>query len=30
MAIFDKNGGYVAIDHKLEARTSHLTLVSLL
>jgi hypothetical protein len=29
MAIFDKNGGCVAIDHKLEARTPHPTLVSL-
>jgi hypothetical protein len=23
MAIFDKNGGCVAIDHRLEARTPH-------
>jgi hypothetical protein len=29
MAIFDKNGGYVAIDHRLEADTPHPTYVSL-
>jgi hypothetical protein len=29
MAIFDKNGGCVAIDHRLEARTPHPTYVSL-
>jgi hypothetical protein len=29
MAIFDKNGGYVAIDHRPETRTSHPTYVSL-
>jgi uncharacterized protein (DUF1919 family) len=29
MAIFDKNGGCVAIDHWLEARTPHTTYVSL-
>jgi hypothetical protein len=29
MAIFDKNGGYVAIDHRLEAHTPHPTYVSL-
>jgi hypothetical protein len=28
-AIFDKNGGSVAIDHRLEARTPHPTYVSL-
>jgi hypothetical protein len=27
-AIFDKNGGCVAIDHRPEARTSHATYVS--
>jgi hypothetical protein len=30
MAIFDKNGGCVAIDHRPEARTPHPTYVSLL
>jgi hypothetical protein len=29
MAIFDKNGGCVAIDHRPEARTPHPTYVSL-
>jgi hypothetical protein len=29
MAIFDKNGVCVAIDHRLEARTPHPTYVSL-
>jgi hypothetical protein len=29
MAISDKNGGCVAIDHRLEARTPHLTYVPL-
>jgi hypothetical protein len=29
MAIFDKNRGCVAIDHRLEARTPHPTYVSL-
>jgi hypothetical protein len=29
MAIFDKNGGCVAIGHQLEARTPHPTYVSL-
>jgi hypothetical protein len=29
MAIFDKNGGCVAIDHRLEAHTTHPTYVSL-
>jgi hypothetical protein len=29
MAIFDKNGGCVAIYHRIEARTPHLTYVSL-
>jgi hypothetical protein len=29
MAIFDKNGGYVAIDHRPKARTPHPTYVSL-
>jgi hypothetical protein len=29
MAIFDKNGGCVAIDHRLEARTPHPTYFSL-
>ena len=29
MAIFDKNGGFVAIDHRLEAHTPHPTYVSL-
>jgi hypothetical protein len=29
MAIFEKNGGYVAIDHSPEARTPHPTYVSL-
>jgi hypothetical protein len=29
MAIFDKNGGYVAIDHGPEARTPHPIYVSL-
>jgi hypothetical protein len=28
-AIFDKNGGCVAIDHQLDARTPHPTYVSL-
>jgi hypothetical protein len=28
MAIFDKNGGCVAIDHRLEARTPHLRIFS--
>jgi hypothetical protein len=28
MAIFIKNGGCVAIDHRPEARTPHLTYVS--
>jgi hypothetical protein len=28
-AIFDKNGGWVAIDHRLEARKPHPTYVSL-
>jgi hypothetical protein len=27
MAIFDRNGGYVAIDHRPEARTPHPTYV---
>jgi hypothetical protein len=29
MAIFEKNGASVAVDHRLEARTSHPTYVSL-
>jgi hypothetical protein len=29
MAIFNKNVGYVAIDHRLEIRTPHPTYVSL-
>jgi hypothetical protein len=29
MAIFERNGGCVAIDHQLEARTPHPTYVSL-
>jgi hypothetical protein len=29
MAIFDRNGGCVAIDHRPEARTPHPTYVSL-
>jgi hypothetical protein len=29
MAIFNKNGGYVAIDHWLETRARHPTYVSL-
>jgi hypothetical protein len=29
MAIFDKNGGGVAVDHRLEARTPHPTYVLL-
>jgi hypothetical protein len=29
MAISNKNGGCVAIDHRLEARTTHPTYVSL-
>jgi hypothetical protein len=29
MAIFDKNGGCVAIDHRPESRTPHPTYVSL-
>jgi hypothetical protein len=29
MAMFDKNGGCVAIDHRPEARTPHPTYVSL-
>jgi hypothetical protein len=29
LAIFDKNGGYMAIDHQPEARTPHPTYVSL-
>jgi hypothetical protein len=29
MAIFDKNGGYVTIDHRPKARTPHPTFVSL-
>ena len=28
-AIFDKNGGCVAIDHRLETRTPHPTYVSM-
>jgi hypothetical protein len=30
MAISDKNGGCVAIDHRPQARTPHLTYVSLM